>query len=139
MKKSRLIVLALSVFIIISSLQAAIPLPTVLPLPNGNTEYIFWGGPKQQVENNTYICPTENKVECVSVICGGNFVSGQTIPSGTRVHIWNNYLSGPNGITNAILSSSWDTNSGIEPTYTTDSYSAIVTDHNIWENATLIQ
>lgn len=136
-KKQSIVIIFL--ILITNMLNSATYGPEFIPQPNGDVRIVFYHGPKVQIEQNVYACPSPERVVCTDILLGNGYTIGNVVAAGTRVHIWNNLLTGPNGITNAIIIAEWDPNSNIEPSYSTDLQSMEVNDYNAWKNTTLIK
>lgn len=136
--KKQSIVLTLLI-LITNILNSATYGPEFIPQPNGDVRIVFYHGPKVQIEQNVYACPSPDKVVCTDILVGNDYTIGNVIAAGTRVHIWNNFLNGPYGVTNAIITTEWDPNSNIEPTFSTDLQSMEVNDYNTWKYTTFIK
>lgn len=97
-----------------------------------------WHGPRHYINQDEFTCPGPPDTKCI-IVYTPLYIIGNPIGIGTRIHIWFNLEENPMGITNAILTSPWDSNSGIDPSYTTDSQSQNVFDINQWENTPFVQ
>ncbi|MGB9703033.1 MAG: hypothetical protein ACPL1A_09990 [Candidatus Kapaibacteriota bacterium] len=111
--------------------------PTITPIGDGWV-WTLWNGPKHQIDNNQFTCNGNPNNECMEIMYlnKGSVNIGITgvLPAGTRVNLWNNWDSVPSGFTNVVLTNSWDVNSGVDPSYTTDQYSNTINDYQQFLN-----
>lgn len=146
MKKLMIIAIAIIITLMNNNeSKGEIKQPTITPLGNGSVLWTIWHGPKKQLDQYSFECKGAQNAVCMEIIykepeTGGSGNIGFTgiIPSGTRIHIWNNWETTPSGITNVVLAENWNINSNIEPNYITDLSSSVINDYSIFLNTPIL-